>query len=304
MQLRRRQAISTAVRTRSAVRTFRKLVLVLGVLAANYWVGQFADLTRAESPNVSTVSIDSGTSQRSTEVEKIKAQAETVKAEADMVRAQAEAKKAEVDQIKAVDAKWQFYFDFSYRVLLSLIGVGLLVWLFPQVQEFSFPWGSGTATVKRAPKQPGPSAPPSAPSIEPLGEQAIENLKKRLVEDPDVSEPAAQGIIGSLEEAEEYSSLGIARDSIYICHRARKIPRSDYYQVQIYLDADEPATLDKIEKVIYHLHPTFPERQRLLTNRNDRFQLEIKAWGEFMLYALVYFKSRNKPVRLKRYLNF
>ncbi|MGC4095955.1 MAG: hypothetical protein QM706_02475 [Nitrospira sp.] len=235
------------------------------------------------------------------EIENLKAHAEKVKAEAEMVKAQAEAKKVEVEATKAEHANWQFYFDWAYKIILLVGVLSLLLWLFPQIQEFSFPWGSGIATVKRAPKE-GPSTPPNTPHMALLAVEEIENIKKGLMEAPGVPPPAAQGIIDNLEELEEYKTVGIERDSIYVCHRARKIPKSEHYQVQIYLDANENTILEKIDRVTYVLHPTFPERERTLTQ--DPFQLEIRAWGEFMLYALVYFKGRGKPIQLKRYLNF
>jgi hypothetical protein len=243
------------------------------------------------------------------DVEEIKAsataQAEKTKADAEMAKAQVEAKKANLEETKALHANWQFYFDWAYKVFLLIGGVALIFWLFPQIQEFSIPWGTGTATVKRAPKEPGPSAPPATPRTALLEISNIEHVKKGLMEAPGVPPPAAEGIIANLEELEQYKARGIAPDSIYVCHRARKIPKSDYYEVQIYLDADEASTLNKIDKVTYILHPTFPERERTLAkSENNHFQLEIKAWGEFMLYALVYFSVGNKPIQLKRYLNF
>lgn len=116
--------------------------------------------------------------------------------------------------------------------------------------------------------------------------------------------PSTDRIVDKLEETEAYQAVGVAKDAIYMCHRARKIPRSEYHRVYIYLDADEPSILDKVEKVAYRLHSTFAQREITQTDRRRRFQLEITTWEEFMLYALVYFKDVAKPVQLKRYLNF
>ncbi|OQW31002.1 MAG: hypothetical protein A4E19_20780 [Nitrospira sp. SG-bin1] len=234
--------------------------------------------------------------------ENLKAQAEKTRAEAEMTKAQVEGKKIDVEESKASHANWQFYFDWVYKVLLLIGAVAVLIWVFPQIQEFSFPWGSGIASLKRAPKEPGPPAPPSTPRTELLAVSDIEHVKKGLLAAPGVPKPTAEGIIDNLEELEQYKAVGIPRDSIYVCHRARKIPKSDYYQVQIYLDADEASILDKIDKATYLLHPTFSERER--TVNKAPFDLEIKAWGEFMLYALVSFKGQNKAIQLKRYLNF
>ncbi len=40
---------------------------------------------------------------------------------------------------------------------------------------------------------------------------------------------------------------------------------SSYYRLRISLDADEPGMLDDVEKVLYHLHPTFRDPDRTAT---------------------------------------
>lgn len=225
--------------------------------------------------------------------------AELIKAEAEKTKAEAELKKIEVDLKKAADARTQFYLDWIYRVGLALAAILLLIRLIPQVSEITLPWAGGTLSVKRAPKQPlttGP-APPPVPS--PVITAATEILKRTL--EPG---PAVDKIVDRVEETEIYQAVGITKDMIYVCHHAKKIPRSEYYQVRIYLDAEGDAILDKVEKVTYRLHPTFTQREITLTNRAQQFQHEISAWGEFMLYALVYFKGEPRSVELKRYLNF
>lgn len=331
---------TSIVRSRSHTSGQLLLFILIAALLLICWGFWFVDSARAQELNRPDIS---KTSQFPGTAENLKAQAEKVKADAEMVKAQADAKRAGIEEIKAqatgaadnlkaqadklradaemakaqVEAKkidleeiktrhlnTQFYLDWAYKVVLLFGAAGILYWLFPQIQEFSFPWGTGIASLKRAPKEPGPAAPPSASGTALLDISEIEHAKKGLMEATGLPAPAAEGIIVNLDEIQLYKTAGIARDSIYACHRARKLPKSDYYQVQIYLDADETSTLDKIEKVTYLLHPTFQERQRTLTKSGDRFQLEIKVWGEFMLYALVYFKGQAKPIQLKRYLNF
>lgn len=87
------------------------------------------------------------------EAEAKKAEADIKKAEADVRRAEAEAKRVELEGIKAEDEKRRFYFDFAYRILLLIAAIGVLIWLIPQIQEISLPWGSGTFSAKRAHKE-------------------------------------------------------------------------------------------------------------------------------------------------------
>lgn len=75
-------------------------------------------------------------------------------------------------------------------------------------------------------------------------------------------------------------------------------------EISACIDADSEEILDKIERVVYHLHPTFPQPNRETTDRKRRFLLNATAWGEFNLSADVYFRGYPKPLTLFRYLNF
>ncbi len=217
----------------------------------------------------------------------------------ELVKAQAERLKAETDSRKASDARLQFFLDWGYRVGLSAAALVLLVWLIPQVAEITLPWGGGTLSVKRAPKERLPEEAYAPPLPAPVLTEATEILKKTLMPGP-----TTDRMVDRLEEAEVYQRAGVKRDEIYVCHHAKKAARKEYYRVRIYLDAESPEILDKVEKVVYRLHPTFRVSERTQTNRTDQFELEIEAWGEFMLYASIYFNGVPRPVELKRYLNF
>ncbi len=172
-------------------------------------------------------------------------------------------------------------------------------WLLPQVSEISVPWGTGTLSVKRTRKETLPieASPPAAP--QPALAETAELLRKTLVPGP-----ATERLVDRVEEADVYQRAGLRRDEIYVCHHAKKMPRSEYWHVRIYVDAETAEILNKVEKVVYRLHPTFVQTERTQTNRSEQFALEITAWGEFMLYANVYFAGIARPIELKRYLNF
>ncbi|MFE7529827.1 pYEATS domain-containing protein [Kitasatospora sp. NPDC057542] len=76
-----------------------------------------------------------------------------------------------------------------------------------------------------------------------------------------------------------------------------------YFRIRVYLASFDAADLDRVTKVVYHLHPTFPEPDRTVTDRSTDFGLVVLAWGEFNLTADVYLAGQRKPVRLERYLN-
>jgi transcription initiation factor IIF auxiliary subunit len=58
------------------------------------------------------------------------------------------------------------------------------------------------------------------------------------------------------------------------------------YNWCVFVNGDK-ATLDRITKVRYQLHPTFPNPIRVNDDRNHRFALESNGWGEFALWITV-----------------
>jgi transcription initiation factor IIF auxiliary subunit len=60
----------------------------------------------------------------------------------------------------------------------------------------------------------------------------------------------------------------------------------------------EPAQLRKeIKKVIYHLHPTFPNQNIVKTNESEGFMLKAQGWGEFIItLELVLYDNRRLVV--------
>ena len=77
-----------------------------------------------------------------------------------------------------------------------------------------------------------------------------------------------------------------------------------YYTIKVWLDTDSSALLDRISKVVYHLHPTFPNPDREISTRSNNFELKTNGWGQFNLTANVYFKEGEQSLRLSRYIDF
>lgn len=66
--------------------------------------------------------------------------------------------------------------------------------------------------------------------------------------------------------------------------------RSDgkpHFRVRIFLEGPD---VDKIEKVVYLLHPTFPRPRREVTS-GPNFELLIWTWGTFKLPVEIYDKE-------------
>ena len=77
-----------------------------------------------------------------------------------------------------------------------------------------------------------------------------------------------------------------------------------FYTIQVRLEADSPDLMQRVLKVVYHLHPTFPNPDREVSDRNSSFELLTAGWGQFNLSADVYFDDNSQPLRLFRYINF
>ena len=80
---------------------------------------------------------------------------------------------------------------------------------------------------------------------------------------------------------------------LHINNRAKWIGKRhnyDYYDWEVYVDEGD-AVLDSIDYVVYVLHKTFPDPVRTMKNRDDRFALRSRGWGEFDLRITAYFKD-------------
>src|SRR6185436_14892352 len=66
--------------------------------------------------------------------------------------------------------------------------------------------------------------------------------------------------------------------------------RQDWWDWAVWIEAADK-TLDQIEYVEYSLHPTFPNRLRHQTNRQEKFRMESAGWGEFMIGVELVTKS-------------
>jgi transcription initiation factor IIF auxiliary subunit len=84
--------------------------------------------------------------------------------------------------------------------------------------------------------------------------------------------------------------------AVKISNRARPVEKEgedDYFEWEVYLEEPD-AVLDQIDHVIYRLHETFPEPIRTVTNREERFALRSRGWGEFTLGVVVVYKDGSR----------
>jgi hypothetical protein len=96
---------------------------------------------------------------------------------------------------------------------------------------------------------------------------------------------------------------------VYMTHWAARAPSLDreslpYYRLKIAMDADKPEFLDQVERVVYHLDPTFREPDRESKDRTSSFAISTAAWGEFNMTAEVFRRGEGLPLVIERYINF
>lgn len=70
----------------------------------------------------------------------------------------------------------------------------------------------------------------------------------------------------------------------------------NWWEWWIWLDGTTEE-LDQVDRVVYTLHPTFPNPVRTVSDRSTNFLLKTSGWGEFRIYAKVA-KKAGGTVRL------
>lgn len=64
----------------------------------------------------------------------------------------------------------------------------------------------------------------------------------------------------------------------------------DLWEWSVWVNASD-AELDRIERVQYTLHPTFPKPVRDVFDRATKFRLTTSGWGVFTVYAKAFLKT-------------
>jgi transcription initiation factor IIF auxiliary subunit len=65
------------------------------------------------------------------------------------------------------------------------------------------------------------------------------------------------------------------------------------FQWSAFIETEPTQFRKEIKKVIYHLHPTFPNKDVVKTNESEGFVLNAQGWGEFIITVeLVLYDNR------------
>lgn len=65
------------------------------------------------------------------------------------------------------------------------------------------------------------------------------------------------------------------------------------FQWSVFVETEPTQFRKEIKNVIYHLHPTFPNKDIVKTNESEGFMLNAQGWGEFIItIELVLYDNR------------
>ena len=59
---------------------------------------------------------------------------------------------------------------------------------------------------------------------------------------------------------------------------------NDWWSWSVWIEAPD-GELQQVEKVVWKLHPTFPNPTREITTPGTKFRLETSGWGTFRVHA-------------------
>ena len=94
----------------------------------------------------------------------------------------------------------------------------------------------------------------------------------------------------------------ITSEQIRIVNDSQETPgKKGWYDWSIFLEA-EPRIMDMIDKVWYHLHPTFPRPHILVDDCTNDFRLKGTGWGKFIVTADIIFKEGGQIISKRHYL--
>ncbi|MGZ8847373.1 MAG: pYEATS domain-containing protein, partial [Pyrinomonadaceae bacterium] len=69
---------------------------------------------------------------------------------------------------------------------------------------------------------------------------------------------------------------------------------TDWWQWAAYIECTPPDSLDDIDYVEYHLHPSFRNPVQRIRKKASGFPLRTSGWGTFELKARVVFKDEQR----------
>jgi len=119
----------------------------------------------------------------------------------------------------------------------------------------------------------------------------------------EVTVPANDGAIHALATPGLPAATPASSQGFHLIHAAQRDANGPY-TVRVQLLTDNPLALERVTRVVYHLHPQLPQPVQESSNRSSNFELVFQSPGQFDLQAEVFLKGMDTPLQLTRYLNF
>lgn len=69
---------------------------------------------------------------------------------------------------------------------------------------------------------------------------------------------------------------------------AFKVKGKPHYQIFLEVEPNNGIDMSDVSRVEYTLHPSFKDRIRMSNDVSNNFQIEIKAWGSFVVKAKLF----------------
>lgn len=66
-----------------------------------------------------------------------------------------------------------------------------------------------------------------------------------------------------------------------------RVEGKSHYQMILGIDSKNDPGLDSVIYVKYKLHPTFKDRLRVSSDKANKFQIELLAWGTFEVGVII-----------------
>jgi hypothetical protein len=147
-------------------------------------------------------------------------------------------------------------------------------------------------------------------------EFAFEFMGNSLTVKPSKAITAGEDAIETEQELNlETGTKGIPADYLYLKHtsflrqdrqeefQARTQLEFPHYDIRVIVDSYYKGALDRVDRVEYFLHESYPEPIRVRTSKEDKFLLKEVANGEYVLQARVFLNDHRHPIILQRYLS-
>lgn len=78
--------------------------------------------------------------------------------------------------------------------------------------------------------------------------------------------------------------------------------KSTHYDLRVIVDSYYEGALDRIDRVEYLLHESYPNPIQVRTRKENKFLLKEVANGEYVLVAKIFLKDEPEPLVLERYI--